>query len=96
MTKPTSTTAIVTGGGSGIGAAIAQTLASDGARVVIAGRRAEPLREVADAIAAAGATALPFPIDLATADGPARLVDAAMDAFGGVDMLVNNAAPDLE
>jgi meso-butanediol dehydrogenase/(S,S)-butanediol dehydrogenase/diacetyl reductase len=92
MTKPTPVTAIITGGGSGMGAAIAHALAVDGARVVIAGRRAEPLLEVAGSIAATGATALPFPVDLSTADGPARLVDAAVEAFGGVDVLVNNAA----
>jgi NAD(P)-dependent dehydrogenase (short-subunit alcohol dehydrogenase family) len=78
--------AIVTGGGSGIGAATARRFAAQGAHVVVTGRRTEPLQTVADeigAVAVAGDTADP--------DAVARVVTTAVEAFGGVDVLVANA-----
>ncbi len=83
---------IVTGAGSGIGAATAARLGAAGAAVVLAGRREEPLREVAATITAAGGQALCVPADLARQDSPARIVDACLDRYGRLDGLVNNAA----
>ena len=85
-------TAIVTGAGSGIGEAVARRLSADGLAVVLAGRREQLLREVAGSIEQAGGAALAVPADLALADEPARLVQAALAEFGRLDVLVNNAA----
>lgn len=76
--------AVVTGASKGIGLAVTRALADEGAHVV-AGARAIPtgLAELGDAV-------LPVRADLSTPDGPARLVDAAIEAFGGLDILVNN------
>jgi len=83
---------VVTGAGSGIGAAAARRLAAAGADVVLTGRRDALLREVADAIERAGGRALCVPADLADPATPGRIVDAAARAFGRIDGLVNNAA----
>lgn len=83
---------IVTGAGSGIGAAAARLLASRGHAVVLVGRRAEALEEVAATIAAAGGTALCIPADLADPAVPALIVERAVASFGGITGLVNNAA----
>jgi NAD(P)-dependent dehydrogenase (short-subunit alcohol dehydrogenase family) len=85
-------TAIVTGAGSGIGAATATTLARRGYRVVVTGRRQELLEEVAGQIETAGGTALVKTLDLSPPSAAKELVDAACDAFGGLDVVVNNAA----
>lgn len=84
--------AIVTGGGTGIGAAIAQHFASLGASVAISGRRLEPLREQAAKIGAAGAKVLSLDCDTATEDGVVRLFGMVEEGLGPVDILVNNAA----
>lgn len=82
--------AIVTGAGSGIGKAAALAMLRDGFRVVLAGRRIEPLQAV---IAEAGAAdqALAVPTDVARPDDVRALFDAAVDRFGRVDVLFNNA-----
>ena len=90
--QPTTRTAIVTGAGSGIGAAAAATLARRGYRIVVAGRRPALLDDVAHQIETAGGTALVKVIDLSSAPAAAELVQTASEAFGGVDVLVNNAA----
>ncbi|MCF8569913.1 SDR family oxidoreductase [Gordonia sp. HY002] len=82
-------TAIVTGAGRGLGAAIAVGLAQAGADVVISARTESELAEVAQQIQACGRRAVSVPLDLA-ADEPGRLVDAAVEAFGRVDIVVNN------
>ena len=63
-------TVIVTGAGSGIGAATARLLGAAGASVVLVGRREDPLRQSADAIEQAGGRAVPVPADLADRDQP--------------------------
>lgn len=80
--------AVVTGGARGIGAAIAETLARDGARVVVADVPAQggSLTEVANKI---GGTA--FQIDITADDAPDRLAKYLLDRFGGVDVFVHNA-----
>lgn len=83
--------AIVTGAGSGIGRGIALALGQAGARVVVAGRRAEPLEQVAAEIQAAGGTALAVAADVAMEADAARLVRTTLEAYGAVDVLVNNA-----
>ena len=83
--------AIVTGGGTGIGAAIARTFAREGAKVTITGRRKEPLDRVADEIAAAGGHALAVPSSVTDEADVQRAVQATLATFGRIDTLVNNA-----
>jgi NAD(P)-dependent dehydrogenase (short-subunit alcohol dehydrogenase family) len=83
---------IVTGGGSGIGAATARQLGRAGAAVVLAGRRAGLLDEVAAGITSAGGEALCVPADLTDPDSPRRITDACLARYGRIDGLVNNAA----
>ncbi len=80
--------AIVTGATSGIGAAIAAEFARQGARVVMTGRRVKDGAAVAERI---GTNAVFLPADLTDHAAPARLVDTALDRFGRLDCLVNNA-----
>jgi citronellol/citronellal dehydrogenase len=83
--------ALVTGGGTGLGRAIAREYARTGARVAIAGRRAQPLGEVASELTAAGAQVLSVPgTDVREPEHVASLVDAVLDRFGAIDVLVNN------
>jgi NAD(P)-dependent dehydrogenase (short-subunit alcohol dehydrogenase family) len=78
--------AVVTGASRGIGLAITQALASEGARVMAAARElSTELTELSQ-----HNQVRPAQIDLATPDGPGRLIDAAVTAFGGLDILVNN------
>ena len=83
--------AVVTGGGSGIGRAVATALARAGYGVAIAGRRLEPLEATAGAIEAAGGTALAVATDVADPASVAALFEAARERFGRVDVLFNNA-----
>jgi NAD(P)-dependent dehydrogenase (short-subunit alcohol dehydrogenase family) len=84
--------ALITGGGSGIGAAAARQFAAQGTAVAIVGRRPELLNEVVREICAAGGTALAIPADLADPQAPARIVAAVADRWGRLDVLVNSAA----
>ena len=84
--------ALITGGGSGIGAATAKLLAQQGARVALVGRRATKLEEMRDEIVGEGGTAVVLPADLTEAKAAAEVVGAAAKALGGIDLLVNNAA----
>ncbi|MFD9565710.1 SDR family NAD(P)-dependent oxidoreductase [Streptomyces sp. NPDC059994] len=77
---------IVTGGGTGIGAATARLLADAGHRVVVSGRRPEPLREIAEETGA-----LAHPCDIGDPDAVRGLVDAAVAAYGRLDGVVLNA-----
>ncbi len=89
--KPLATRiAFVTGGGSGIGKAIAQRLAAEGACVVVADRDAEAAAAVAAELGSAD-VAVPVTVDVTDAAAVAAAVDAAALAFGGVDLVVNNA-----
>ncbi|NQZ98486.1 MAG: SDR family oxidoreductase [Myxococcales bacterium] len=83
--------ALVTGGGTGIGAAIAKRLAEEGARVVICGRRAELLEAVVEAIRKAGGEAHAVPTDLIDPENVTALVEDTAARHGSLDVLVNNA-----
>lgn len=83
--------ALVTGGGTGIGRATAHAFAASGARVVICGRRPEPLDAVRSELESAGAECLATPCDVREPDQVEALVDVALERFGAVDVLVNNA-----
>jgi NAD(P)-dependent dehydrogenase (short-subunit alcohol dehydrogenase family) len=83
--------AIVTGGSQGIGRAAALRLAAEGASVVIAARGRELLDQVAGEIRAAGGSVAAVQADVSRAEDCARLVAAAVKAFGRLDILVNNA-----
>jgi len=82
---------IVTGAGRGIGAAIARTYAEVGANVVLAARTEAQLEEVAADVRASGGEALVLPCDVSELDVLDNLVDRTVEAFGGVDVVVNNA-----
>jgi 2-dehydro-3-deoxy-D-gluconate 5-dehydrogenase len=84
-------TALVTGAGSGIGAATARELARSGASVVLVGRRATRLEEVAEDIRALGGTAFPLRWDIGAGDDAAQLVAAAREFTGSIDVLVHAA-----
>jgi C-7 ketoreductase len=79
---------IVTGGGSGIGRAAARRFAEVGDQVLIVGRRLRSLEETANR----NPRIRPFAADLAEPGGPARVIEHAVEVFGRVDVLVNNAA----
>ena len=84
--------AVITGGGTGIGRGIALAFAREGARVVVAGRRREPLETVAGEIVAAGGSAIALVCDVSQAADVSRLVESAVSEWGGLDVVVNNAA----
>ena len=91
MTQVADKAAIVTGAGTGIGRAIALALAREGAKVAVAGRRREKLQEVAQDIQRAGGEALVTVCDVSSESDSQRAVKDAEQAFGRVNVLVNNA-----
>jgi NAD(P)-dependent dehydrogenase (short-subunit alcohol dehydrogenase family) len=84
--------AIVTGGAGGMGGVVSRTLADQGAAVVVADLDESGARVVADAITASGGRALAVRVDLVHEDQVAAMVATAVEHFGGVDILDNNAA----
>jgi 3-oxoacyl-[acyl-carrier protein] reductase len=92
MANETNKVAIVTGASRGIGAAVAERLATDGFTVVINySGNAAPAEALARQIEAKGGRALTAKADVSDADAVRRMFDAAETAFGGIDVLVNNA-----
>ncbi|MBI2216313.1 MAG: glucose 1-dehydrogenase [Candidatus Rokubacteria bacterium] len=83
--------ALITGGGTGIGRAVATRFAEQGATVIVAGRRPAPLAAVVDAIGAAGGRAHAITADVSQVDDAARLVQKTVAQAGRLDVLVNNA-----
>jgi NAD(P)-dependent dehydrogenase (short-subunit alcohol dehydrogenase family) len=92
MTDLDDKTALITGGGRGIGRAIALQLAQRGAHVAVAARSEAELVETTSAIVAAGGRADPIVADLAAPGAGTALARRARDQLGRVDILVNNAA----
>ncbi|MBF4995144.1 SDR family oxidoreductase [Arthrobacter gandavensis] len=89
--------AIVTGSSRGIGAEVAKLLAAEGAGVVVNYRQKAPrANKVVTGIEAGGGRAVAVGADLTSAEGPAALVDAALDSFGSLDVLVLNASGGME
>lgn len=84
--------AIVTGGGTGIGRAIALRLAREGVSVVVSARHEKPLQSAVDEMDQAGAQALAIPGDVSSATDRQHLIDETLTRFGRIDCLVNNAA----
>lgn len=84
-------TALVTGGGTGIGAAIAKAFAGDGAAVAVTGRRPEPLAETVASIESVGGTALAVPGDVTDLDAMNSAVTQVTEMFGRLDIVVANA-----
>ncbi|MBG7027199.1 MULTISPECIES: SDR family NAD(P)-dependent oxidoreductase [Pseudomonas aeruginosa group] len=84
-------TVLVTGASSGIGAHLATVAAQSGARVVLAARRVERLAHLAEDIAAQGGSALAVPLDVTCRDSVEAAYNAAEEAFGVVDVVLNNA-----
>jgi 2-hydroxycyclohexanecarboxyl-CoA dehydrogenase len=83
--------ALVTGGGQGVGRGVALALARDGASVVIAGRTLSKCESVCDEIAALGGAALAVRCDVSERQEVQKAVSEAVDQFGGLDVLINNA-----
>jgi NAD(P)-dependent dehydrogenase (short-subunit alcohol dehydrogenase family) len=85
-------TAIITGGGTGIGLTIARRFVSLGAQVVLASRDPQHLAAGVEAIAQAGGRALAVEVDVRRPEDVDRMVARAIESFGRIDILVNNAA----
>src|SRR4029077_3114938 len=83
--------ALITGGGTGIGRAMALDFGRTGARVAICGRRAEPLEQVRSQMANDGLQCIAIPADIREVSDVERVVDSTLAAYGRVDILVNNA-----
>jgi len=83
--------AIVTGGGTGIGRAVALRFGLEGAAVVVTGRREGPIRSVAEEIRRAGGRGEPVAADVIRPGDAERIVGATLETFGRLDILVNNA-----
>jgi NAD(P)-dependent dehydrogenase (short-subunit alcohol dehydrogenase family) len=88
----TGRTVIVTGGTRGIGRSVAEGFAAAGANVVVASRKADACAETQTHLESIGASALGVAINMGDVDAADRLVGAAVERFGGLDILVNNAA----
>ncbi|MHB8895483.1 MAG: glucose 1-dehydrogenase [Candidatus Geothermincolia bacterium] len=84
--------AIVTGGSRGIGEAIAMALAEHGAKLVLASRKIEGLNAVKEKIEAAGGEAICIPANMGKTESLQAIVDGTLEAYGTLDILVNNAA----
>ena len=83
--------AIVTGGGRGLGRYMAEALSDAGASVALCSRKIEPLQEVRDEIEARGGRALALACDVTVQEDVERVVSATAEAFGSLDVLVNNS-----
>ena len=83
--------ALITGGSDGLGRAAAARLLAEGAKVAICARRREPLEQAAAELRASGGEVTAIVADVTRAEDCERFVAEAVSAFGGVDILLNNA-----
>ncbi len=83
--------AVITGGGTGIGKAIGEAYAAEGATVILSSRNRERLEEAADGIRAAGGSVSVIPADVTKEDDVVALFKQVKDAHGRLDVLINNA-----
>jgi 3-oxoacyl-[acyl-carrier protein] reductase len=81
---------LITGSSRGIGLATAKSFAAEGSRIMLSARSVEQLRQAEDGLRRAGASVAAHAADVGNADEAAGLIDAAVAAFGGIDVLVNN------
>src|ERR671929_625229 len=86
--------AVITGGGTGLGRAMALAFAKAGADVVVGARRAGPIEETAELVRSLGRRALAIPTDVTDSAQADRLIETTLDQLGQVDILVNNAGID--
>lgn len=91
MTNIDNKIVLITGASSGIGEATARTLATAGAAVVLGARRTDRLEELAQDITAAGSRAIYRSLDVTSRDGVQSFADAAVQEFGRIDVIINNA-----
>jgi 3-oxoacyl-[acyl-carrier protein] reductase len=84
-------TAIVTGGGSGIGRGVSLALASEGVRVVVCGRRKVKIDETVDLVYKSGGKAVAIQGDVSKFEDVERIVGSTIETYGNVDILINNA-----
>ena len=84
--------AIITGASAGIGESVSRKLAAQGVSVVLAARTAEPLEALAQDIQKSGGKALAVPTDVGSHEDQENLIQATLDAYGQIDIVVNNAA----
>src|SRR5580704_15407284 len=82
--------ALITGSSRGIGLATAKAFAAEGCRIMLSARSTEQLREAEGALRGAGATVAAQAADVADPAEATRLIDAAVAAYGGIDVLINN------
>ncbi|UCB46831.1 MAG: SDR family oxidoreductase [Spirochaetota bacterium] len=92
MKKTINKVAVITGGGTGIGAATAEELAGIGMNVVVVGRRPEPLKKVASRINSKGGSAIAHPADISIFNDMEKLSKTTVEKFGHVDLVVANAS----
>ena len=85
------TSVVITGGGTGLGRAMVRDMARAGADLVIAGRRSGPIEEAAAEAESLGVKAFAIATDVTDSSQVAALMKAAMDRFGKIDVLLNNA-----
>jgi len=91
VTAPRPSTAIITGGGTGIGRGIVEALAGAGVDCLVAGRRREPLDEAVAALAGSPGAVVAVVADVTEESGRAAIADACLQRHGSIDVLVNNA-----
>jgi NADP-dependent 3-hydroxy acid dehydrogenase YdfG len=82
---------VITGASSGLGEATARMLSAQGARVVLGARRVERIQSLADELTSAGGTALAIQTDVTDPEQVQRLVDTAVQTYGRIDVILNNA-----